>query len=97
MNFIKSIFRIFRSIVFILALVSIVIFMVNNRDMITIHLHPLPFEIETRTFLIIIISFVLGIVFGLLTYSQNLIKSAFTSFKSSRRIKKLEKQIIKNK
>lgn len=96
MNLIKSILRIIRSLILAIFLICLVIFMVNNRDVVTIHLYPLPFEIETRIFLVMISVFVLGMIFGLLACSQNLIKRAIERFKDRNKIKKLEKQISKN-
>jgi len=68
--------------------------MVNNRDAVTIHLHPLPFDIETRIFVVMIILFLCGLIFGLLACSQNIIKRIFSSLKDQNKIKKLEKQVV---
>lgn len=93
MNFIKSIFRIIKTIILSLILVVLVIFMVVNRDNLTIHLFPLPFEIETKTFLVILTSFVFGMIFGFLLFSKKLIQGTVTGFKDKHKIKKLEKQV----
>ncbi len=96
MNFIKSILRIIRTVILSLLLVCIVIFMVNNRDTVTIHLHPLPFDVETRIFVVMIIVFLLGLLFGILSCSQSLIKRIFTNLNDRRKLRKLEKQVAKN-
>jgi uncharacterized membrane protein YciS (DUF1049 family) len=70
--------------------------MVNNRDIITIHLYPLPFNIETRMFVVMIGVFLLGLLFGILACSQSLIKRYISSFSDRNKIKKLEKQVTKS-
>lgn len=95
MNLIRSILRIIRSVILSLFLICLVVFMVNNRDDITIHLYPLPFEVETKVFLMMILFFIFGMLFGLLACSQNIIKRIFTSYQDHRKIKKLEKQVEK--
>lgn len=95
MNFIKSIFRIIRTVILSLLLVCIVIFMVNNRDVVTIHLHPLPFDVETRIFVVMIVVFLLGLLFGILACSQSLIKRIFANLNDRRKLRKLEKHVAK--
>ncbi len=96
MNLLKSIFHLIRTIILTALLVCLVIFMINNRDIITIHLHPLPFDAETRVFLVMIIFFLLGLFFGLLACSKSIIKRLVEKFKDRKTIKKLEKQVAKN-
>jgi uncharacterized integral membrane protein len=96
MNFLKSILRIIRTVILSLLLVCIVIFMVNNREAVTIHLYPLPFDVETRIFVVMIIVFLLGLLFGILSCSQSLIKRIFANLNDRRKIRKLEKQVTKN-
>ncbi len=91
MNFIKSIFRIICTVVFSLILICLVIFMVNNRDALTIHLAPLPFDIETRVFIVIIIAFLSGMIFGFIALSQNLISQMIKRARDKKKIGKLEK------
>ncbi len=95
LNFIRSIFRITRTVILSLLLICLVIFMVNNRDAITIHTHPLPFDIETRVFVLMIFFFLFGMLFGFLAFSQNMIRKSITNFQDRRKIKKLEKQVAK--
>lgn len=96
MNFIKSIFRIIKTTILTIFLICLVIFMVNNRDVINIHLHPLPFEIQTRMFMVMIIFFLFGLSFGLLACSQNILHRMVSSFQDRRKIKQLEKKVSKD-
>jgi len=93
MNFLKSLFRFIRILVLTALLIALVIFMVNNRAPSTLVLYPLPFEIETRMFMVMISFFLLGLFFGILLCSKNIIKRIFENFKSRRKIKKLERQM----
>lgn len=70
--------------------------MVNNRDAVTIHLHPLPFDIETRIFVVMIVLFICGLIFGLLACSQNILGRIIAGFQDKNKIRKLEKQVKKN-
>jgi uncharacterized integral membrane protein len=93
MNFIKSIFRIIKTVILSLILICLVIFMVDNRDNLTIHLYPLPFEIETKAFLVMIVFFILGMIFGCLLFSKKLLSHTFEGWKDKYKIKKLEKKV----
>ena len=95
LNFLKSTIRIIRSLVLYIILIGLVIFMVNNRDDITIHFYPLPFDIDTRVFIVMLMFFVFGMLFGILACSANLIGGFFKSFRDRCRIKKLEKEVAK--
>jgi flagellar biosynthesis protein FlhB len=98
MSFIKSIFHLIKTIIFLLLLVGAIIFMVNNRDDAIIHLYPLPFEIQTKIFLVILISFILGIFFGFFLFSKKLVQKTFSNFISNHKIKKLEEKLeLKNR
>ncbi len=65
--------------------------MVSNRGKITIFFYPLPFEIETRIFFIMIAFFLAGATFGILIMSKNLFKKTLENANNRRKIKKLEK------
>lgn len=67
--------------------------MVNNREIVTLHLFPLPFDIQTRIFLVMIAVFLLGVLFGFLCYSKSLTSRFIANFKNKILIKKLKKQI----
>jgi len=67
--------------------------MVSNREIIKIYLSPLPIEIETKVFVLMIVFFMLGLAFGILACSQSLIKNSIGSFRNKSKIKKLEKQL----
>jgi hypothetical protein len=65
--------------------------MIDNREIITINTYPLPFKIELRAFLVMILFFVLGMLFGFLVFSQKMISKSISNFKDRRRLQKLEK------
>ena len=94
-NFIKSVLRTIRSIVLTAVLICLVIFMVNNREVATINFSPLPYNIETRVFLVMIAFFLLGMFFGFLAFSKNMLNNLASGFKTKNHIKKLEKQVAK--
>ncbi|MBM3579292.1 MAG: LapA family protein [Alphaproteobacteria bacterium] len=96
MKLLNSVFRIIRGIILILLLTCLVIFLVNNRGGILINLHPLPFEVQTRVFVVIIMSFVVGLALGILACSPSLIQNFFRKISDSYKIKKLEKQMKSN-
>lgn len=93
MNFFKSILRILRSLIFSLLLIFMVVFMVDNREIITINTQPLPFEIETRVFVMMLSCFALGVIFGVLICSPRIVKSFFVKIADRQKIKKLERQL----
>jgi uncharacterized membrane protein YciS (DUF1049 family) len=70
--------------------------MANNAEITVVNLYPLPFEIETKTFIVMISFFLLGFIFALLICSKTLIKKSAENFGSRQKIKKLEKQISQN-
>jgi hypothetical protein len=94
-NFFKSVLRFAKTAILSLLLICLVIFMVNNRDIITIHAQPLPFEIEIRVFVLMIFFFLFGMSFGFLAFSKNMISGFLRNFKDRLKIKKLEKQVLK--
>lgn len=96
LKFIKSLFGFTKSIILTILLICLVVFMVSNRDVITIHTHPLPFEIESRVYLVMLFFFLFGMSFGFLAFSKNLIEKTIANFKNRLKIKKLEKEITKN-
>lgn len=95
MSFIKSILHIIKSTILAILLICVVIFIINNRQMVTMSLFPLPFEIEIRFFLLLAVTFFLGMLFGLIFCSESLLKKTFCNFKNRLRVKKLERQIKK--
>ncbi len=96
MSLIRSILRTLRSVTLSLLLICLVIFMVDNRDPITINTNPLPFEIQTRVFVVMISCFVFGLVFGILTCSPTIVQNFFKRLGDRNKIKKLEKQVGNN-
>jgi uncharacterized membrane protein YciS (DUF1049 family) len=95
MNFIKSVLHFIRTILATLLLIALIVFMIANRQTIEVSTYPLPYTIETRMFMVMIVCFLFGLLFGVLLCSKNLIKRIFENFQSRRKIKKLEEQIEK--
>lgn len=95
LNLIKSLFRYTKTFIVTLLLILLVIFLVNNRDLITIHTSPLPFEIETRIFFVMLFFFLFGMLFGFFAFSKNMLQKSWTNLKNRLKIRKLEKQIAK--
>lgn len=93
LNFIKSLLRFTKTFILSLLLIALVIFMVNNRDIVLIHTDPLPFEIEARIFIIMLFFFLLGLLFGFLAFSKNMLEKSWANFRNRLKIRKLEKQI----
>jgi len=85
MNLIKSSFRITKAVILSVILICLIIFMVNNRDIITINFFPLPFGVETRVFFLMLICFLLGMICGLILFSQSMIKNMVNNWRNKRR------------
>lgn len=96
MNFIRSILRIIRSVILSLLLIGLVVFMVDNRELITISANPLPFEIQTRVFVVMVSCFILGLVFGVIACSPSITHNFFKHIVDRSKIKKLEKKVDSN-
>jgi len=94
MKFIKNILKSIKGILISLMLILIVIFMINNREIIEVEFYPLPIDkIQTRMFVLMLIFYLLGLLTTVMIYSNSLVKSAVKNFKQKHQIKKLEKQI----
>jgi len=94
MKFIIKILKSFKSILTTLVLVLATIFMINNRQVVTITFGIVPIEnIETRLFVLMLIFYFLGLITAIFIYSNKLIKNAFRNIKQKKLIKSLEKQI----
>ncbi len=94
MKFLKNLFNSIKSILVSLILVFVVIFMINNREIITINFNPLPFDsIETRLFVLMLFFYILGLITAILIYSNSLIKSTIRNLKQKRQINKLQQKI----
>ncbi len=92
-NFFRSLYKFLKSLILFLALMMLVIFMVDNRQIITITTNPFPFEIETRVFVLMISCFGLGFFVGILVCSPVFAKGLIRKIVDKNKIKKLEKQI----
>jgi hypothetical protein len=95
MQIIKTIFNVIKSLILLFILICFVAFMVNNRDAITLSLAPLPFKIETRVFMILIIFFVSGALFSFAILSHDLLLKSLTNMRNNFKIKKLEKEVLR--
>lgn len=94
MKLLKNLFNSIKSILVSLILVFVIVFMINNREIITINFNPLPFDgIETRLFVLMLFFYILGLITAILIYSNSLVKSAIRNLKQKRQINKLQQQI----
>jgi uncharacterized membrane protein YciS (DUF1049 family) len=94
MKFLKNILKSIKGIIVSLILILVIVFMINNREIVEVTFEPLPFEkIQTRIFFLILISYLLGLFTAIIIYSSNMIKSALRNIKQNHQIKKLKKQI----
>jgi len=94
MKFIKKIFDSIRGLITSLILILVIVFMINNREIVSINFNPLPIPvIETRMFILMLMFYFLGLITAILIYSNTLIKSKFRGFKQQKQIEKLQKQI----
>ncbi|MDA0902383.1 MAG: lipopolysaccharide assembly protein LapA domain-containing protein [Proteobacteria bacterium] len=92
MKLIKSTFKYIRIITLALLLTIVVTFCINNDSLVILSLNPLPFEIQTKLFLLLILFFLIGVVVGFLTLSKRLVSSKMHSMISDRKLAKLEKE-----
>jgi len=97
MKLIKSLFRIVNKFIFIVTVAIIMVFCLNNHQNVTISLEPLPFEVETRLFLIILLCFFGGVLTGFLCSSVALTKEKFKNFISGWKIKFLQMRVSRHK
>jgi len=94
MKFLKNILKSIKGIIVSLILILVIVFMINNREIVEVNFDPLPFEkIQTRIFFLILISYLLGLITAIIIYSSKMIKSALRNIKQNHQIKKLKKQI----
>jgi uncharacterized membrane protein YciS (DUF1049 family) len=90
MNFFKSSFRVIKSVVTVLLIAIIVGFCLNNRQEIRVSFNPLPLEIETKLFLLILLIFLAGFCFGILVSSYSLARLKMSNFWTKRQLDKIE-------
>jgi len=93
----QKIFRIIDKIIFILIVAIIVVFCLSNNQISQISLYPLPFEVETRLFIVVLMSIFGGILIGFTCSSISLTKERFKNFVSGWRIKFLQRKVDKIK
>lgn len=92
---IKSLITIFKLLLLTTVIIYLANFVVNNDAYVTINLEPLPYEITTKIFIIMIGFFVAGLVVSLLISTPKNIACSFKEFNSERKIKSLNKKLIK--
>jgi uncharacterized membrane protein YciS (DUF1049 family) len=93
MNSLKKIFKIIHNIIAITLLILLVIFMVNNRQIIDIDFTFFNFSAQIRIFTLMISCFSLGVITTFLILSQKFIRNFFNRIHDQRKIKKLQKQL----
>ena len=91
----RFIIKIIDRILFILALIAIMIFCLNNNQVIQVVLYPLPFEIESRLFIIVLVATFSGMLIGYTFASISLIKEKFKNYINGWKIKFLRKKVKK--
>ena len=94
-NFISAIFRIIEKLIFLLIILAIIMFCINNSQDVVLSLRPINWEIETKLFILILFLFFSGILIGYLLQSYNLIKEKFRNYINNIRIGSLKKAVIK--
>lgn len=96
-SIVKSIFRITGKVIFLILLVIVVVFCINNTEVVVLSLKPLPFEVETGLCVVIILSLLIGMLIGLCFSSFALIKEKFKNFIGNWKIKSLQRKVEKYK
>ncbi len=91
----RTILRMIRKTIFIIVVALIMVFCLSNNQTVTISLKPLPFEVESQLFLVILLSFFGGIFIGFICSSVALTKEKFKNFIGGWRIKFLQKKVNK--
>ena len=91
----RKVFRIIDKIIFILITAIIVVFCLNNNQIAQISLYPLPFEVETRLFIIVLMSIFGGVLIGFACSSISLTKERLKNFVGRYKIKFLQRKVDK--
>jgi uncharacterized membrane protein YciS (DUF1049 family) len=93
MNLLKNLFKIIRNLTALTLLILLVIFMVNNRQIIDIDFTFFNFSAQMRIFTLMISCFSLGVITTFLILSQKFIRNFFNRIHDQHKIKKLQKQL----
>ncbi len=94
MKILKNILKSIKGIIISLILVLVIIFMINNREIVEVSFDPLPInKIQTRIFFLMLTFYLLGLLTAIMIYSNKMIKSTIRNIKQNHQIKKLKKQI----
>ena len=90
-----KLFRIIDRIIFILITAIIVVFCLNNNQITQISLYPLPFEVQTRLFIIVLLAMSIGAMIGFCCSFASLTKERLKNFANKWRIKNLRQKVDK--
>jgi len=82
-----------KNILLILFLLFLLFFGFSNSNIVTLDLVPGFLTIETKLYLVIFVSFLLGFVFCYFAYSFKFLTIKFANFKQRRQIRKLEREV----
>jgi uncharacterized integral membrane protein len=91
----RTILRMIRKAIFIIVVALIMVFCLSNNQTVIISLKPLPFEIESQLFLVILLSFFGGIFIGFVCGAFALTKEKFKNFINGWKIKFLQRKVNK--
>ena len=84
-------------LLFAIVLLFIISFSFVNTDVIKIKIIPFFYEVETRVFLAVIFSFILGFLFGTFLNIIKSVKNILANMKIEKRVKKLEQELDEKK
>lgn len=81
MNYLRSILRIIKTTIITAILILLVAFMINNRQVVELKFYPLNFVLETRLFILVTISILVGLFIGFLLFGFKLLFCKFSKQK----------------
>jgi uncharacterized membrane protein YciS (DUF1049 family) len=90
---IRAILNIANKIIFIAILAIVVVFCLNNHQPITLSLDPLPFEVETKIFIALLLTFFAGFFIGLFSCCIKISKEKLKNLGGNLKIKFLQSKI----
>jgi uncharacterized integral membrane protein len=91
----RLILKIISKAIFILVLAVIVVFCMSNNQTAQISFSPLPFKVETRLFIVILLAIFGGMFIGFACSSIALTKERFKNFLGRLKIKFLQRKVDK--
>lgn len=96
-KFIKSVSRAAKTTILFIFITAIITFCIANRQPIILSLYPFAFQMETRVFVLVIISIIIGIIIGGGFLSINSTRLVFANSLNKRKIKKLQKDLSRKR